>query len=218
MVNRQVFEQAGLPVPTSWRQLTDPRYRGMIGMRSPVVSGTAYTTVATLVQLMGEQQAFAYLAKLQANLNTGHYELPARVRAGKLGLTITFLHESPHRALSQGQRHPVDFIVPSEGTGYEIGAVSLVNNAPHPEVAKRFLDYLFSEQGMAIFDKYENKYARMLVLKSQQKPELDFLSQDVNLIDFDFVWAGKNRARLLQRYQQQIAIISRAMGNGVDNK
>ncbi len=38
-------------------------------MADPNSSGTAWTMLATIVQLMGEDQAFAYMKKLNANID-----------------------------------------------------------------------------------------------------------------------------------------------------
>ena len=42
--------------------------KGEIQIADPNSSGTAYTALATLVQLMGEDQAFDYPKKLSANV------------------------------------------------------------------------------------------------------------------------------------------------------
>ncbi len=66
VVNTQYLKNKGVAIPTCWQDLLDPSYKGMVGMKSPLVSGTAYTT---LVQLLGEEDAFGYLAKLNSNLS-----------------------------------------------------------------------------------------------------------------------------------------------------
>ncbi|MCP3942500.1 MAG: hypothetical protein GY710_13580 [Desulfobacteraceae bacterium] len=47
VVNTQYLKNKGLLLPTSWQSLTDPSYRGVVGMKNPVVSGTAYTALST---------------------------------------------------------------------------------------------------------------------------------------------------------------------------
>jgi len=48
-------------LPKTWNDLLKPEYKGEIQSANPASSGTAYTMIATLVQLMGEDQAFEYL-------------------------------------------------------------------------------------------------------------------------------------------------------------
>ena len=47
-----------------------PRFRGEIQVANPNSSGTAYVIIATLVQLMGEDQAFDYMRRLHPNVNS----------------------------------------------------------------------------------------------------------------------------------------------------
>ena len=67
-VNTDLLKEKNLPMPKSWADLTKPEYKGLIQMASPQSSGTAYTALATLVQLWGEDPAFEYLAKLHKNI------------------------------------------------------------------------------------------------------------------------------------------------------
>ena len=57
-VNTDLLKEKNLPMPKSWEDLTNPAYKGLIQMASPQSSGTAYTALATIVQLWGEDKAF----------------------------------------------------------------------------------------------------------------------------------------------------------------
>ena len=52
--NTELIAKKKIPVPTSWADLLKPEYKGEIQVANPASSGTAYTMIATLVQLMGE--------------------------------------------------------------------------------------------------------------------------------------------------------------------
>ena len=51
-----------------YHNLLWPRYKGEIETSHPASSGTAYTILAGLVQMMGEDAAFDYLKKLHKNV------------------------------------------------------------------------------------------------------------------------------------------------------
>ena len=78
--NTELIAKKKLAVPKSWADLLKPEYKGEIQVANPASSGTAYTMIATLVQLMGEDKAFEYLKGLHKNvrdrkstlLNTSH--------------------------------------------------------------------------------------------------------------------------------------------------
>ena len=46
-------------MPTCWDDLLSPALAGQIVMATPKSSGTSYTTLATLVQMRGEDKAWA---------------------------------------------------------------------------------------------------------------------------------------------------------------
>lgn len=64
------FEKLGIKdVPKCWKDLADPRFKNEIQMADPQSSGTAYTAIATFVQLWGEEQAFDYLKQLDQHIS-----------------------------------------------------------------------------------------------------------------------------------------------------
>ena len=88
-------------MPRSWADLLKPEYKGDIQVANPASSGTAYTMIATLVQLMGEDKAFDYLKGLHKNVGqytrsgTGPIKAVAR---GETAVSISFVHDAPQES------------------------------------------------------------------------------------------------------------------------
>ena len=51
----------GLEAPTSWADLLKPEFTGQVLVAHPSTSGTSYTAMATVLQLMGEEEGWDYL-------------------------------------------------------------------------------------------------------------------------------------------------------------
>ena len=68
--NTELLASKKAQAPKSWADLLKPEYKGEVQMANPASSGTAYTVIATLVQIMGEDKAFDYLKTLHKNIST----------------------------------------------------------------------------------------------------------------------------------------------------
>ena len=68
IVNTYVLEQNGLEKPTSYADLLDPAYKGLISMASPKSSGTGYMFFYSLVKAWGEEAALDYFDQLSPNV------------------------------------------------------------------------------------------------------------------------------------------------------
>ena len=93
----------------------------------------------------GEDQAFDYLKQLNANVSqyTKSGIAPARNAArGETAIGIGFLHDY---SLEKEQGAPLELISPCEGTGYEIGGVSILKGARNLDNAKLFVDWVLSK-------------------------------------------------------------------------
>ena len=86
--NTELLAANGLPEPACWEDLLDPVYKGHIQMANPNSSGTAYTTLATIVQLFGEDEGFAFMKALHTNINQYTKSGTAPIKAAARGETI----------------------------------------------------------------------------------------------------------------------------------
>lgn len=202
--NKEILKEKGLPAPACWKDLGNAIYKGEIQIANPNSSGTAYTALATLVQIFGEDEAFEYMAQLNRNVNSYTKSGSAPVKAVARGETligISFMHD----AVTQKQAgFPVEIVVPCEGTGYEIGAVSIVKGARNADNAKRFVDYALSADGQAT-----GATAGQNQVPSNARSPLPPAAPDittVKLVDYDFATYGsaEMRARLLSRFDRDI--------------
>ncbi len=202
--NGELLAAAGLPAPNCWKDLAKPIYRGHILSGNPHSSGTAFTTLVTLVQLLGEDEAFAYMRELGRNITeytkAGAEPVKAAGR-GEITIGISFMHD----AVTQKEAGaPLVIVAPCEGTGYEIGAVSIVKGSRNLEEARRFVDFALSPEGQAT-----GAAAGQNQVPSNARAVLPPAAPDISMIkmvDYDFATFGspEQRSRLLSRFDSEI--------------
>lgn len=199
--NTQRLARYGLEAPTSWEDLAAPRFKGHVQMAHPGSSGTAYNLLSTLVQLMGEDEAFDYLSRLDANITkytrSGH--APGRAASiGEVTVAIGYAHDGI-RLKKQG--YPLAITFPSEGTGYEVASISLIKDGPPREraAAQRLYDWALGERAAKL-------YASQYVVPFYDVPLLlEAVPRDeVKTVNQDDAWAAENRQRLLDKWDTLI--------------
>ena len=70
--NTELLAKKRLPEPKCWKDLANPVYKDEIQMANPGTSGTAFNTVSTILQLMGEDEGFRFLAAMNKNVIFDH--------------------------------------------------------------------------------------------------------------------------------------------------
>lgn len=202
--NTKLLADKKLKAPTCWKDLLDPAFKGEIQIANPNSSGTAYNTLATLVQIMGEDQAFDYLKKLNANISQYTKSGSAPVKAAARGETtvgIVFMHDA---VAMQVDGFPIKTVAPCEGTGYEIGSMSIVKGARNLANAKVWYDWALSAEAQS-----HMKEAKSFQLPSNRNAAISEYAprfENIKLIDYDFKTYGDSAKRkaLLSRWDKEI--------------
>lgn len=202
--NTDLLKQKGLKAPACWKDLIDGSYAGAVELADPNSSGTAYTALATLVQLFGEDEAFKYLAQLAGNIRAYPQSGSDPVKDtahGKALIGISFIHDAV--TLRQAGYH-LEIVAPCEGTGYEIGAVSIVKGAKNKDAARAFVGFALSAEGQAT-----GAAAGQNQVPSNARASLPPGAPDISMIrmvDYDFATFGSadERRRLLKRFDSEI--------------
>ena len=194
-----------LPEPKCWADLAKPIYKDDVQVANPNSSGTSYTMLATLVQIMGEANAFEFMKALHKNIYqyTKSGAAPARAAAtGESLIGITFQHDAVTQAVGGA---PVKIVSPCEGTGYEIGSMSIIKGAKNLANARKWYDWALSPeaQGLAAGVKSFQVPSNKKALVPAQAPKLGA----IKLIDYDFAKYGSSaeRTRLLKKWDDEVS-------------
>ncbi|OBW91255.1 ABC transporter substrate-binding protein [Gallibacterium salpingitidis] len=207
-VNTERLAKLGIKdVPKCWNDLLDPRLKGEIQIADPQSSGTAYTAIATFVQLWGEPKAFEYFKSLDKNISqyTKSGITPSRNAArGEATIGIGFLHDY---ALEKEKGAPLALIVPCEGTGYELGGVSILKGARNLDNAKLFVDWVLSKEGQELAWKKGQSLQTLTNTTAEQSPNA-FDPTKLNLINYDFEKYGSSdeRKRLIDKWVNDVKL------------
>lgn len=202
--NTEILEKNKLPVPKCWKDLTKPIYKGHVQMANPNSSGTAYTTLATMVQIFGEDGGFDFMKALHKNINTYTKSGSAPIKAAGRGentIGIVFLHDVVTQTVSG---FPIVAVAPCEGTGYEVGSMSIIKGARNLESAQKFYDFAL---GKAIQERAkEAKAYQVMSNKAAVPPKEAPKLEDIKLIDYDFKKYGSSaeRKRLLAKWDDEV--------------
>ena len=202
--NTELLAEKGLPEPKCWSDLADPAFKGEVQIANPNSSGTAYTTLATIVQLLGEDAGFDYLKALHKNVNQYTKSGSAPIKAAARGETtigIVFLHDAVTQAV---KGFPIRPVAPCEGTGFEIGSMSIIKNARNMESAKKFYDWALGEASQALMPQAK-AYQVPSNAGVEPPPQAPKVSE-IKLIDYDFAKYGSSaeRKRLLSKWDAEV--------------
>ncbi len=192
----------GTKAPTSWDDLLKPEFKGQILVAHPSTSGTSYTALATVLQIRGEAEGWKYLEKYAGQVHqfTKSGAAPAKfVGQGEAAVGIVFSHDIVHEI--DDNKLPLELTFPKEGTGYEIGGMGILKGGKNLANAKKWFDWALSAEGQSLGPKYKAYQAPTVKGVKLSHPEL----LDVNLIDYDFLWAGKNKKAFVDKFSNEIA-------------
>ncbi|WP_425523146.1 ABC transporter substrate-binding protein [Microvirga splendida] len=187
-----------------WADLLKPELKDEVQVADPNSSGTAYTLLATIVQIMGEEKGFEYLKALHKNVNQYTKSGAAPAKATALGETtagITFLHDMVTMVVDKA---PVKVVAPCEGTGYEIGSMSIIKGAKNMDNAKKFYDWALTADAQKLGA--EAKSYQVPSNKNTPVPPQAPKLSDIKLINFDFAKYGSSaeRKRLLSKWDNEV--------------
>ena len=207
--NPDVLAKKNLAPPKCWADLANPIYRDEVQMANPNASGTAYSTIATFIQIFGEDKAFELMKGMNRNTNNYPRSGVGSIRAaarGETGIAVTFLHDGMTE-IANG--FPIKLVVPCEGTGYEVGSMSIVKGAKNLENARKFYDWALTPAAQKIGA--ETKNFQTPSNKATPIPPAAPKLSEMKLINYDFAKYGSaaERKRILEKWDREVYALPR---------
>ena len=240
--NRDQLARLGLPGPQQWSDLADPRYFRSLAIANPIQSGSANKALEMLVQQQmnliatgpaadelritteGWARAMRLLQRIGGNaryFTDSSSKIALDVEAGEAaaGMTIDFYG----RFQSESVRRPdgssrIGYTDAKGGTSYGTDPIGLLRGAPHPELGKKFIEFVMTD-GQKIWGwkagtpggPRQHSLRRLPIVPALYAPEFRALRSDPDVLPYEaakhFTYEGRRTAP----YFNAIAFVVRVM-------
>jgi len=133
--------------PESIRDLTDPKWKGKVGIAKPLF-GTTATHAAVLFAAWGDEQAKDFFDRLKKNSQvlSGNKQVALAVSRGELAFGLT---DTDDAIIEKDKGMPVDIVYPDQGEDgmgalFIPNTLGLIKGSANGKSARRLIDYLLS--------------------------------------------------------------------------
>ena len=209
LYDKEELGRLKLDVPQDYKDLIDPKYKGLIWSSNYNTAGTAKLIINTVIQKYGHDQGIQYLVDLDKNIAqyTKSGSGPSKaIGAGECTIGIGMLHDGIYQIVDQ-EHENVGLQIPSSGASYEVGATAIFKGAAHPNAAKLWIEYALSPACVDLAQK--NGSYQFLVIDNAKQPEIatEYGLDPNNVMDYNFEDAKKHT-------EQYVKDVMEALGGG----
>lgn len=197
IINKELLNEKGVPVPTSYDDLLKPEYKGLISMPSPKSSGTGYIFLLNLVNERGEDAAFEYFDKLAENISgqgfttSGSGPVKALIQGeAAIGLGITY---QAAEEIDKGAKLTITYF--KEGAPYTTYSSAVIAGKEKDEDIMKVFKYLVNE--VSLEDK--RLYSPEKVFKTQETTMKSF-PQNISYGNMNGISDIELKERLLDKW------------------
>lgn len=135
----------------SWRDFLDPKWKGRLGMLDPEVNSGAVHFLILEKRGRLNRDFLRELAKQQLKFTLSSGSDAQTLARGEVAVSLIGPSSNMSDMVVQGA--PIRLLTMKEGIWGTGSAIAQVDNSPHPNAARLFLNWLFSEEGMTVIAK-----------------------------------------------------------------
>lgn len=143
-INPKVLAEKGLPKPASYQDLLNPQYKGLISMPDPTSSGTGYMFVKSLVNVWGEEAAFAYFAALTDNIKQYTASGSGPVNALVMGEAGIGLAMTAQAVTEINNKVDLEILFFEEGSPFSCYGYAMIEGKQSRPEVKAVFDFLYN--------------------------------------------------------------------------
>lgn len=151
--NKVVLRVQGLKTPKTWAELGDPKLFGWVEIADPRRSGSAHMMCEIILQAYGWEKGWEVLTCLFANarrITPGSEEPVTDVANGDVACAPSIDFYAWTKIAEVGDEI-LGFVYPPQLTVLNPDGIAMLKGAPHPRVAKAFMEFVLSGPGQRLW-------------------------------------------------------------------
>jgi iron(III) transport system substrate-binding protein len=174
-------------VPRSWDELLSAKWQDRVIIRYPLASSTMRTIFGAMILRQPTiEDGYDWLARLDGNVKTyaaDPTQLYLKLARGEGDVTLwnlpdIFLQQELHG-------YPFWYAIPDEGTPILTDGIALVRNAPNPEEARLFYEYVTADSALVL---QAHRFYRIPVRTDIDHRFLPEWMRDLSMTPMDVDW------------------------------
>lgn len=191
--NKKLVISAG--APRSWEELLNSRWKGHIAYADPVKSGSSYTSLQTLIQVLNNQYSQEEILRnfsdnLEHDIASGSEEAIENVVTGKKLIGVTY-EEAALKRIAAGA--DIGVIYPEQGTTAVPDGCAIIRDAPHQENACLFVEFIVGEDVQRLLE--DQLYRRSVRVDLTR-------AEAIREIPYDLDYSGEHREEVLALWEE----------------
>ena len=151
--NKTLIRDKGLPEVTGWETPADPKYLGWVGLGDAGKSSVARKAYEIILQAYGYERGMALLAETAANAKEFYVsasEVPRNCAQGFIAAGPCIDFYAFRQMRSEGGKN-LGVLFPSGLTVITPDPIGILKNAPHREVAEKFVEFVLRPEGQKLW-------------------------------------------------------------------
>ncbi len=206
LINLDIFAELGLDPEEfkGYADLLNPALKGKIAMGNPAASSSAWAELTNMLLVMGDEpydeKAWEWVGKFIDNL-TGIISSSSAIWSGVANgeYAVGVSYEDPCVTLLVDGATNVKIVYPEEGAVWLPAGAAIIKNAPNMENAKKFLDWLISEEGQ---NEIAKTTARPVNTDISNTTDKMVPFSEINIAVEDRAYCGENKKDWQARWEQ----------------
>ncbi|MCM8771824.1 MAG: extracellular solute-binding protein [Candidatus Omnitrophica bacterium] len=160
LYNKKVLNYLKLPIPSSWKDLGKGCYFSWIGAADPRHSGSMHMMYEIILQAYGWEEGWNTIFSIAGNtknFSISASEVARQTSTGEVAISLCI----DSYALAQIEINGIEnmgFILPENETVINPDCIGILKGAPNIEIAQKFIDFLFTEEGQIIWIQEKGKW------------------------------------------------------------
>ena len=177
----------GDDIPTGWKDLVDPKWKGQIAVVDPTKSSAAFGTMMAIITAYGKDDGKGLdfireiIKNTDGNILSSSSLSYKGVADGEFMIGLTG-EESALKYIADGA--DLGMVYPEEGTDAIVSPIAIIKDGPNPRSAQLFIDYMLSQQ---VQSQLAGWGIRSIRTDIDNAADFTALS-DINLLDMDNEW------------------------------
>lgn len=188
--------------PSDWSDLVKEEYADTIVTRDSLSSSMG-STIASLVEYYtekdGEDAAWDYIEGLSANTknyyNSGSMMFQA-IGKDEAGISMAVINDVFTNR--DDNEMPIEIVIPESGAIVITDCVAAIKNAPHPNAAKAFMEFIGSEETQLLT---ANDFNRMPVISSILSDCPEWMQTEFSVMNVDWAKISENKSAWLENWE-----------------